>query len=102
MGQFTQLSDWLRIFRTRPDRPWGPISLLYNGYRVSFLGVKRPERGANHPPHLAHGVKERVDLYLYSHSGPSLPVTGRTLPLPLGKYRHIYRKRQRPVEFLPE
>jgi hypothetical protein len=24
------------IFRTRPDRPWGPPSLLYNGYRVSF------------------------------------------------------------------
>jgi hypothetical protein len=21
------------IFRTRPDRPWGPPSLLYNGYR---------------------------------------------------------------------
>ena len=22
------------IFRIRPDRPWGPPSLLYNGYRV--------------------------------------------------------------------
>ena len=22
------------IFRTRPDRPWGPPSLLYNGYQV--------------------------------------------------------------------
>jgi hypothetical protein len=22
------------IFRTRPDRPWGPPSVLYNGYRV--------------------------------------------------------------------
>ena len=28
-----------RIFRTRPDRPWGLPSLLYNGYRV-FLGGK--------------------------------------------------------------
>jgi hypothetical protein len=27
------------IFRTRPDRPWGPPSHLYNGYRV-FPGVK--------------------------------------------------------------
>ena len=27
------------IFRTCPDRPWGPPSLLYNGYRV-FPGVK--------------------------------------------------------------
>jgi hypothetical protein len=37
------------IFRTRPDRPWGPPSLLYSGYRV-FAGVKRPGRGADHPP----------------------------------------------------
>jgi hypothetical protein len=27
------------IFRTRPDWPWGPPSLLYNGYRV-FPGGK--------------------------------------------------------------
>ena len=27
------------IFRTCPDRPWGPSSLLYNGYRV-FPGVE--------------------------------------------------------------
>ena len=27
------------IFRTRPDRPWGPPSLLYNGYRL-FPGGK--------------------------------------------------------------
>ena len=36
------------IFRTLPDRPWA--SLLYNGYRVSFAGVKRPGRGTDHPP----------------------------------------------------
>ena len=27
------------IFRTRPDRPWDPPSLLYNGYQV-FPGGK--------------------------------------------------------------
>jgi hypothetical protein len=27
------------IFRTRSDRPWGPPSLLHNGYRV-FPGGK--------------------------------------------------------------
>jgi hypothetical protein len=26
------------IFSTRPDRPWGPTSHLYNGYRVFFGG----------------------------------------------------------------
>jgi len=30
---------WRAIFRTCPYRPWGPPSLLYNGYRV-FPGVK--------------------------------------------------------------
>ena len=28
------------IFRTLTDRPWGPPSLLYDGYRVSFPGDK--------------------------------------------------------------
>ena len=28
------------IFHTCPDRPWGPPSLLYNGYRLFPLGVK--------------------------------------------------------------
>jgi hypothetical protein len=32
-------SRWGQIFRTRPDRPLGPPSLLYNGYRV-FPGDK--------------------------------------------------------------
>jgi hypothetical protein len=38
------------IFRTRPDRPWGPPNLLYNGYRVTFPGVNRSGRGADHQP----------------------------------------------------
>jgi hypothetical protein len=66
------------IFRIHPDRPWGPPSLLYNRYRVSLPGVKRPGRGVNHPPPPSAEVKERVDLYLYSTSGPSWPVPGRT------------------------
>jgi hypothetical protein len=41
-----------KIFRTRSDRPWGSPSLLCNGYRVSFTGVKRLEGwgGINNPP----------------------------------------------------
>jgi len=38
----------------------------------SFLGVELPGRGVDHPPE----VKERVELYLYSPSGPSWPVLG--------------------------
>jgi hypothetical protein len=50
---------WGEIFRTRPDRPWGPPSLLYNWCRVSFPGVERPRRGADHsPPSCAEVKKE--------------------------------------------
>ena len=31
------------IFRTHPDRPWGPPSLLFSGYRVFPGGRERPE-----------------------------------------------------------
>jgi hypothetical protein len=35
----------------RPDRYWGPPSLLANVYRGLFRrGVKRPERDADHSP----------------------------------------------------
>ena len=34
------------IFRTCPDRPWGPHSLLYNVYRVFPGGKERPGRDA--------------------------------------------------------
>jgi len=49
------------IFRNCPDRPWGPPSLLYNGYS-SFPGVKRPGRGVDHPPPSTAEYKERVEL----------------------------------------
>jgi len=36
------------IFRTCPDRPWGPPSLLYNKYRIFPRGKERPARDAGH------------------------------------------------------
>jgi len=48
----------------------------------SFPGVKRSGRGVDHPPPSSAEVKERVELYLYSPSGPSWPVIGWTLLLP--------------------
>jgi hypothetical protein len=41
-------SRWGARFSARPDRPWGPPSLLYNGYRVFPGGKVRPERAADH------------------------------------------------------
>ena len=69
---FCWYSDWLRagrsgdripvegeIFRTYPDRPWGPPSLLYNGYRVFPRGKERPGRDSDpSPPSSAVVMKE--------------------------------------------
>jgi hypothetical protein len=56
----------------------------------SFPGVKRPGRGVDHPPPSSAEVKERVELYIYSPSGPSWPVLGRTLRLPLLCTYYVY------------
>ena len=47
----------------------------------SFPWVKRPRRGAAHPLPSSAEVEGRVELYIYSPSGPSWPVIGWTLPL---------------------
>ena len=54
------------IFRTCPDRPRGPPSLLYNGYLV-FPGGKAAGRGVDHPPHLAPKLKKE---YRYTSTPP--------------------------------
>jgi hypothetical protein len=70
-------SLWGRDF-PHPFRPaLGPTHPL-----IQFRGVTRPGRGVNHPPPSSTEVKERVQLYRYSFSGPSLPVQGHTLTLP--------------------
>jgi hypothetical protein len=67
--------------RTRPDRPWGPPSLLHNGYRVSPVGkaagawrwpptlhlapTLRKELSYTSTPPLGHRGLFLGDLYLY-------------------------------------
>jgi len=64
-------SDWLRgwtvqgsnpggceIFRSCPYRPWGSLSLLYNGYRVFSGGKERPGRDADPSPPSSAVVKK--------------------------------------------
>jgi len=65
-----------KIFRTSADQSWCPPSLLYNGYQV-FTGGGG---GIYHPSQSCTDVKERVELYVNSHFGPSWPVLGWILP----------------------
>jgi len=53
------------IFRTRPDRPWDPPSLLYSGYRVFPGGKERPGCGVDHPPTLAPRSKKSRSIPLF-------------------------------------
>ena len=82
-------SWWWRNFLHSSRPAMGPPSFVYSGYRVSFLEVKRPGRGLDHQPPSSAEVKERVELYLYSPSGPSWPVLGRTLPFTFYLYECV-------------
>jgi hypothetical protein len=45
-------------FSARTDRPWGPPSLLYNGYWVFPGGEVRPGSAADHSPPSSAAVME--------------------------------------------
>jgi hypothetical protein len=60
---------WSQIFCTHPELSWIPPCLLYNGYEVTFPGLKRSRCGIHNPPYSSTEVKERVELYLYSPLG---------------------------------
>jgi hypothetical protein len=60
-----------RIFSSprRPDRLWGSLNLLSNGYRGLFSGggVKRPGREANQSPPASAEVKK---IWIYASTPP--------------------------------
>jgi hypothetical protein len=61
------------IFRTRPQRPRDPHSLV--------PWVKQSVQGLQNPTPPSAEVEERAELYVYPPSRPSWPVVGRTTPL---------------------
>jgi hypothetical protein len=61
------------IFGSKRNVVTGDWRKLRNG---ASLGVKRPGRGVDHPPPPSDEFKQRVELNLYSPSGPSWPVLG--------------------------
>jgi hypothetical protein len=54
------------IFSTRSDRPWGPPSLLYYGYRA-FPGGKAAGASCYHPSHLQPRLRKE---YSYTSTPP--------------------------------
>jgi hypothetical protein len=68
-------SRWGEIFRTCPDRPWGPPSLLYNGYR-GFPGGKN-----------GRGVMLTTHPLLVPRLRKSWAISLLTLWVPLGVFR---------------
>jgi len=98
-GYRSRYSDWLRagrsedripvggeIFRTCPDRPWGPSRLLHNGYRVFPGGEEWPGRDADLSPLLVQWSRKSraiplLPLWTVRLYGVSVPVQGCTLPL---------------------
>jgi len=65
-----------RFFAPIQTGPVAPPASYKLGTR-SFLGVKWPGHGVDHPPPPSSAnVKERVELYIYSPSGPLWPVPG--------------------------
>jgi hypothetical protein len=91
-GQLSQYSDLLRAGRSGDRNPVGarfsaPVQTGPGAYTASyamgtrsFLGVKHPGHDVDHPPPSSNEVKERVELYIYSPSGPLWRVLGWTLP----------------------
>ena len=84
----SRYSDWLKAGRSEDRISVGarfsaPAQTGPGAYPTactmgtgSFPGAKRPGRGSDYPTPSSAEVTERVELYLYSPSGPSWPVKG--------------------------
>jgi hypothetical protein len=75
-------SWWVRDFPDLSRLALGPTQPTTQWVPGISRGVKQPGCSVDHPPPSSTEVKERVELYLYSLSGPLWPVLGWTLPLP--------------------
>ena len=79
------------ILPTCPDRPWGPPSLLYNGYRVFPGGKERPGRDADLSPLLVS----------WSWKGRAIPLLPLWAVRPVHGvqlFHNIHRKRRQTLQ----
>jgi hypothetical protein len=71
-------SPWERDFPHSSSPAMRPTEPPIQWDRVSFTGVQLSGRALDHPPQSSAEVKERLELYIYSSSGPSWPVLNFT------------------------
>jgi hypothetical protein len=76
-------SRWKARFSAPLQIGPGAHPAFYTMRTRAFPGVKQPARGVDHPLPSSAEVKERLELYLYSPSGPSWPQ--------VGLYLYLYR-----------
>ena len=77
------------VFRPRRDQP---TQLPVDEYRV-FPRVKPPVPAVDRPPSSSAGVRDTVQLYQYSSSGPSWPLLGWTLVFSIGLWEQLLHLR---------
>ena len=82
-------SQWGARFSARPDRPWGPPSLLYDGYRVFPEGKVRGQGVllTTDPLLVPRSWKSRAILLPPPPLGHNRVCNGVTLPLPPSKHK---------------
>jgi hypothetical protein len=100
-GQLSQYSDSLRAGQTSDRITVGarfsaPVQTGPGAHPASnimgtgsFSGLDQPRSGIDHLPPFSAEVEERVERYICSPSGPTWPVLGWTLPLPLMVFHDI-------------
>ena len=69
-------SRWGERFSASVQTGPGSHPASYTMGTGSFPGVKRPGRGVDYPSPSSAEVKEGLELYIYSPSGPSWPFLG--------------------------
>ena len=69
-------SRWMARFDAPVQADPGSHLSYYTMGTGSFPGVKWLDSGVDYPPPPSVEVKERAELYLYSHYGPSWTVLG--------------------------
>jgi hypothetical protein len=81
-------SKGLPLLQTCPYNPWGPTSLLYNGYWRCFLGVKWLQRGIDQPCPFSPKVRNK-QRYTSIAPLPARHVTWRPLHFQYKECRYM-------------